>query len=135
MNEQRMYGNGMFPPGASRLKQNETESLHHPAKRPPPPPPPRATAVTPSAAVKTSMTSSKQQLLAGYMAHEFRTKGTVLGHELEADRAVTTEMTAAPVNGNERYREITSLIMMKSDGGAHIPGVVNPAQLARWIQM
>ncbi|KAL8204584.1 hypothetical protein R6Q57_010207 [Mikania cordata] len=141
MNDQRMYG--ILPPGTSRLKHKETKSLH-PAKRPPPL---TATAtVTAATTVKAPIgidSTPPNKLLAGYMAHEFQTKGTLLGQKFDTARAGTPEIgklqpvteTKTPVNVNERYKEITSLIMMKSDGGVHIPGIVNPTQLARLIQM
>ncbi|KAJ0793349.1 hypothetical protein HanOQP8_Chr01g0028621 [Helianthus annuus] len=125
MNEQRLYG-------ILNHKENNRESPHRRVHPPLPPASPRA-AVAASTTVKSKgmeMTSSSNKLLAGYMAHEFRTKGTVLGHKLEGDRA-----EKGAVVENERYKEITSLLMMRNDGGVHIPGVVNPAQLARWIQM
>ncbi|KAI3826682.1 hypothetical protein L1987_00734 [Smallanthus sonchifolius] len=129
MNNQRLYG----------IKHKERESLH-PAKRPTPPPPPPT--VTASTTVKTSIgnkaieSTSSNKLLAGYMVHEFKTKGTLLGQKFDPAGAETAERgEIRPVSGNERYKEITSLIMMKSDGGVHLPGVVNPSQLARWIQM
>ncbi|KAJ0612511.1 hypothetical protein HanHA300_Chr01g0028361 [Helianthus annuus] len=125
MNEQRLYG-------ILNHKENDRDSPHRRVHPPLPPASPRV-AVAASTTVKSKgmeMTSSSNKLLAGYMAHEFRTKGTVLGHKLEGDRA-----EKGAVVENERYKEITSLLMMRNDGGVHIPGVVNPAQLARWIQM
>ncbi|MFS7907953.1 hypothetical protein Hanom_Chr01g00077521 [Helianthus anomalus] len=124
MNEQRLYG-------ILNHKENNRDSPHRRVHPPLPPVSPRA-AVAASTTVKSKgieMTSSNK-LLAGYMAHEFRTKGTVLGNKLEGDRA-----EKGAVVEKERYKEITSLLMMRNDGGVHIPGVVNPAQLARWIQM
>lgn len=143
MNEQQQRQYGILPHEASstsRLKRKDREQHQQklpPAKRhpPPPPPPPRAPAVPVSTVTKTSSTketemkSSNNKLLAGYMAYEFLTKGTVLGNNF--DRSET-----AKVIGNEKYREITSLLMMKSDSGGYLlPGVVNPAELVRWIEM
>ncbi|KAI3676840.1 hypothetical protein L1987_86454 [Smallanthus sonchifolius] len=141
MNEQRQYG--ILPPGASRLKRKDREPLL-PTKRPPP-----RTTVPASATTKTSTGSksieitSSNKLLAGYMACEFLTKGTLLGHKFDGARSeaaargkfrpVAEARTA--VNGDERYKEITSLLMMKSDGGGCIPGIVNPTELCRWIEM
>ncbi|KAL9996948.1 hypothetical protein Hdeb2414_s0007g00254981 [Helianthus debilis subsp. tardiflorus] len=127
MNEQRLYG-------ILNHKENNRDSPHRRVHPPLPPASPRAVVAAASTTVKSKgmeMTSSSNKLLAGYMAHEFRTKGTVLGKKLEGDRAEK----GAVVVEKERYKEITSLLMMRNDGGVHIPGVVNPAQLARWIQM
>ncbi|KAI9193992.1 hypothetical protein LWI28_002108 [Acer negundo] len=73
-------------------------------------------------------------LLAGYMAYEFLTKGTLMGEKYDPARA-----EAMPVSGSsaepsvkkkehKSYAEVASIL--KSDG-AHIPGIVNPTQLSR----
>ncbi|XP_078440075.1 uncharacterized protein LOC144710240 [Wolffia australiana] len=67
-------------------------------------------------------------LLAGYLAHEFLTKGTLLGRPPEQrrrPRAAAEKSTAA-------YDDVAYLL--KTDG-AHVAGVVNPSQLALWLQM
>ncbi|KAJ0735410.1 hypothetical protein HanPI659440_Chr11g0431851 [Helianthus annuus] len=130
MNDNRPYG-------SSRTKRKDRESsLFPPAKRPPPPPP-RATvntSRTTTAATKPTtemnMMTSSNKLLAGYMAYEFLTSGTVLGHKFGTDRSETTAFS-----GNERYEQITSLLMVKTEGGDQISGVVNPTELRRWIEM
>ncbi|PIN06341.1 hypothetical protein CDL12_21105 [Handroanthus impetiginosus] len=109
----------------------------------------------------TSSKGAEQQplfsnrLLAGYMAYEFLTKGTLLGQKFDPARAEAVPMSPAeskrhrlsqsqsqiqPCTEGEpsgkskpqSYVEVANLL--KSDG-VHIPGVVNPTQLARWIQM
>ncbi|KAE8708127.1 methylesterase 17-like [Hibiscus syriacus] len=96
------------------------------------------------------------QLLAGYLAHEYLTRGTLFGQTWDPDRPQQTAAEAKrgigeDVDLNERsragdaepkpeprdemrqrYVEVASL--MKSDG-AHIPGIFNPSQLARFLQM
>ncbi|XP_073128288.1 uncharacterized protein [Henckelia pumila] len=89
------------------------------------------------------------RLLAGYMAHEFLTKGTLLGEKFDPARAEAVPLsknkqvapnraepaTEAEARGQTKphgYAEVASLL--KSDG-VHIPGIVNPTQLGRWIQM
>lgn len=77
------------------------------------------------------------RLLAGYMAYEFLTKGTLLGQKFDPARA-----QAVPVAGSsaepsvkkehQNYAEVASIL--KTDR-THIAGIVNPMQLARWIQM
>lgn len=93
--------------------------------------------------------ASSNRLLAGYMAYEFLTKGTVLGQVFDPVRAEAaqvhssssdearrgrpgTEVESGEKLKSRTYDEVASLL--KSDG-AHIPGVVNPTQLARWLQM
>uniref|UniRef100_A0A803LMM9 Embryo sac development arrest 6 n=2 Tax=Chenopodium quinoa TaxID=63459 RepID=A0A803LMM9_CHEQI len=88
---------------------------------------------------------SSNRLLAGYMAHEFLTKGTLFGQKFDPARAEAVPVSAAEpkrkpgqtgfgsgVKPNRSYADVAQLL--KSDG-THIPGIVNPTQLARWIQM
>ncbi|MFS8022033.1 hypothetical protein Hanom_Chr16g01434691 [Helianthus anomalus] len=77
-----------------------------------------------------NMMTSANKLPAGYMAYEFLTKGTMLGHKFGTDRSETTAFS-----GNERYEQITSLLIVKTEGGDRISGVVNPTELHRWIEM
>ncbi|KAB2018419.1 hypothetical protein E1A91_D08G232200v1 [Gossypium mustelinum] len=91
------------------------------------------------------------QLLAGYLAHEFLTHGTLFGQtwdlarpqqtsaesrkRIGEDSAPNQRSDAEPKPREEkrqRYVEVASLL--KTDG-AHIPGIVNPTQLARFLQM
>lgn len=87
------------------------------------------------------------RLMAGYLAHEFLTKGTLFGKLWPPDRAEPSGGSAAsdrpgPVEdrrarptqtaNSKAYDEVAYLL--KADG-VHIPGVVNPTQLARWLQM
>lgn len=94
---------------------------------------------------------SSNRLLAGYMAYEFLTKGTFLGQKFDPARAEAVPVnTADPkrikqiqaqpsqqaeLSGKSKpqcYAEVSHLL--RSDG-VHIPGVVNPTQLARWLQL
>lgn len=125
-------------PGASR-KRKETESPHGSTSQ-------KQTAVSPAATsfkVAELKPLPSNRLLAGYMAYEFLTKGTLLGEKFDPARA-----EAFPLNKNKQvpatesesrgqtkahgYAEVASLL--KRDG-VHIPGIVNPTQLGRWIQM
>ncbi|XP_058759133.1 uncharacterized protein LOC131632401 [Vicia villosa] len=95
------------------------------------------------------------QLLAGYLAHEYLTKGTLLGQpwvppkgkSKEEDDGVdegepTATTTAAAAEEacpspeikmeRERYVEVTGLL---KSGGTHLHGVVNPTQLARFLHL
>ncbi|RZS03454.1 hypothetical protein BHM03_00033630 [Ensete ventricosum] len=78
------------------------------------------------------------RLLAGLLAREFLTRGTLFGKRWGGGKG---SGPARPPGGAEEgparpgrmgYAEVSYLL--KSDA-AHIPGVVNPAQLARWLQM
>ncbi|KAK8650753.1 hypothetical protein V6N13_140379 [Hibiscus sabdariffa] len=98
------------------------------------------------------------QLLAGYLAHEYLTRGTLFGQtwDLPQPRQTAAESRWGIGEGvdlnersraggaepkaeaepreekRQRYVEVASLL--KTDG-AHIPGIVNPSQLARFLQM
>lgn len=85
---------------------------------------------------------SGNRLLAGYMAHEFLSKGTLFGKQWPPERPdpnsasnQTGRVADRPATSNQAptaYDEVAYLL--KTDG-VHIPGVVNPTQLARWLQM
>ncbi|XP_022749003.1 uncharacterized protein LOC111298550 [Durio zibethinus] len=94
-----------------------------------------------------SSPNCSNRLLAGYMAHEFLTRGTLFGKKFDPARAEAIPLIGSlaeprkPVKQenepnlkkeNQSYAEVASIL--KNDG-AHIPGIVNPTQLARWIQM
>ncbi|KAL6652400.1 hypothetical protein ACP70R_011325 [Stipagrostis hirtigluma subsp. patula] len=76
------------------------------------------------------------KLLAGHLAHEFLTHGTLLGRRIEPSRAGPAPAQApaarAEPDPKRRYAEVSWLLM---SSGAHIPGVVNPTQLGRWLQI
>ncbi|KAG5560409.1 hypothetical protein RHGRI_003653 [Rhododendron griersonianum] len=136
----------ILTPSASR-KRKEMEALY--PRKPPAPPFAAATTTAPFKAPAEPPAAPSNRLLAGYMAHEFLTKGTLMGQKWDPARA-----EALPVsNGSgepsrkgkreeqrekhedcddERYAEVTRLL---KEDGAHVAGIVNPTQLARWIQM
>lgn len=78
-------------------------------------------------------------LLAGYMAHEFLTCGTMLGRKLYPGWAEVGPLVSPPSpqhreakKARQSYSDVAGVF--KTDGN-HVPGVVNPTQLAKWIQM
>uniref|UniRef100_A0A7N0USX0 Uncharacterized protein n=1 Tax=Kalanchoe fedtschenkoi TaxID=63787 RepID=A0A7N0USX0_KALFE len=98
-------------------------------------------------APEPAASASSQQLLAGYMAYEFLTRGTLLGQKFDPARAEAVALSSAkrsksaaaaaePIYGggeqHKSYAEVASLL--KTDG-VSLPWVVNPTQLARWVQM
>ena len=150
----------ILTPGASR-KRKEREVFYSFKPSTPPPPPLLPSSASAQAAakkptvLKADEPASSNRLLAGYMAYEFLTKGTLFGQKFDPARA-----EAVPVGGgggggsssssaaelksvkpkaepslkkeHQSYAEVASIL--KTDG-AQIPGIVNPTQLARWIQM
>ncbi|CAN6235603.1 unnamed protein product [Urochloa humidicola] len=76
------------------------------------------------------------KLLADHLAHEFLAHGTLLGRRIEPSRAVPAPAPAptarAEPDPKRRYTEVSWLLMTS---GTHIPGVVNPTQLGRWLQI
>ncbi|KAF1860390.1 hypothetical protein Lal_00037730 [Lupinus albus] len=94
-------------------------------------------------------------LLAGYLAHEYLTKGTLMGQSWAPPRAESGEKltckdevdsmeggaaTETPcrrsaeedgkVHEKERYAEVAGLL---KGGRSHLPGVVNPTHLIRFL--
>ncbi|XP_057959889.1 uncharacterized protein LOC131152190 [Malania oleifera] len=166
----------VFTPGASR-KRKETDAFH-PAQPPMPlspaarPPGSTAAAATTTSSARAAEAISSNRLVAGYMAYEFLTKGTLFGQKWDPARAEAVPLAAPSAESkrarpsqiqsqgpshsqsqsqgqivealasprgaagtakrHQSYAEVANLL--KADG-AHIPGIVNPTQLARWIQM
>ncbi|CAF2116787.1 hypothetical protein Bca4012_097295 [Brassica carinata] len=88
---------------------------------------------------------SNQLILAGYLSHEFLTNGTLFGEQWDPARAqagateskkLKRSHISEPAEESEpkrkRYVEVANLL--RSDG-AHLPGIVNPAQLARFLKL
>lgn len=73
------------------------------------------------------------RLLAGYLAHEFLTQGTLFGQRWDPAETKNPDRGRADEPGPVKaYAEVACLLKAE---GAHIPGVVNPTQLSRWLQM
>lgn len=79
-----------------------------------------------------------QQLLAGYLAHEFFTKGTLFGqawdHSVTASEAEPTEKLRAEPNVKD-YQSYVEVANLFKHGGAHFEGIVNPTQLAGLLNL
>ncbi|XP_074573653.1 uncharacterized protein LOC141830072 [Curcuma longa] len=76
------------------------------------------------------------RLLAGFLAHEFLTRGTLFGRRWDPARSAPPEPDRKEEEEKDvgppvRYAEASHLVMR---GGAHVAGVVNPTQLGRWLQ-
>jgi hypothetical protein len=101
-----------------------------------PPAPAKAEPVKPAPSLAPARGGSGNKLLAGHLAHEFLTRGTLLGRRIEPSRGgpapVAADVRDEEPDPKRRYAEV-SLLLMTS--GAHIPGVVNPTQLGRWLQI
>nr|CAD1843766.1 unnamed protein product [Ananas comosus var. bracteatus] len=80
---------------------------------------------------------SGNKLLAGYLAHEFLTEGTLFGRRVEPERAGPGKWKGPdPVRGDGPVRAYADVaFLLKADGEVHVAGVVNPTQLGRWIRM
>ncbi|KAK4787533.1 hypothetical protein SAY86_011366 [Trapa natans] len=81
------------------------------------------------------------RILAGYLAYEFLTRGTLLGQKLNNGRMEAVNVSPPGPNKetqlkemkeNGSYMELACILKME---GVHIPGIVNPTELGRWIQM
>lgn len=128
----------ILPPGASR-KRKEREAFYTLK-------PSASAQLADKSSSKSKEPISSNRLLAGYMAHEFLTKGTLFGQKFDPARAEAVPLLGGSVESkkgkpeaeptlkmdNKSYAEVASIL--KTDG-VHIPGIFNPTQLARWIQM
>ncbi|KAL8232900.1 hypothetical protein R6Q57_002678 [Mikania cordata] len=173
-----------LPPSGPRRRKERDEMLdllkpstiirpppRKPATLMPKPVPVRAMAPTKPSKFDGSPPAHASVLLAGYMAHEFLTKGTLLGQLYDPARANVSPASFVassadirtakkPNNGfvsswekgkavemepkpsgnktqlepklakNQRYVEVCELLR----NGARIPGIVNPSQLAPFLQ-
>lgn len=86
---------------------------------------------------------SSNRLLAGYMAYEFLTKGTLLGRKFDPARAEAEiqwkkpKLEVAPpeiVKKEHQIQSYAEVANLLKTNGTHISGVVNPSQLVRWLQ-
>ncbi|GMI95901.1 hypothetical protein like AT5G44060 [Hibiscus trionum] len=89
------------------------------------------------------------QLLAGYMAHEFLTRGTLLGQKFDPTPSETAPVAIGsssgprkpvkqetqPNNSKKETQSYADVAIILKDDGTHIPGIVNPTQLSSWINM
>jgi len=143
-----------LPPRRVLTPTNKRKERDDPFDRPKPiPAPPKI--LKPDRPVEPITATSKaafpepkpsNQLLAGYLAHEFLTKGTLLGQPWAPPKGKSTEdgaeeaeptAAAAPPSQRteeerERYAEVASLL---KGGGTQLPGLVNPTQLARFLHL
>ncbi|CAL0316712.1 unnamed protein product [Lupinus luteus] len=124
------YPRKMLPPGTSR-KRKHTDS-HEPSK-------PKAVEPIQS-----------NRLLAGYLAHEFLTKGTLFGERFdpyssrsnaEPSRSSNktepskSQLSSKAVGSAENYESYGDVAYIMKTDGTHIKGIVNPTQLSQWIHM
>ncbi|CAN1192926.1 hypothetical protein LINPERPRIM_LOCUS21519 [Linum perenne] len=152
---------------SNKRKERDDPSDSYKSAYPAPPPQPPLATVKPVGKPVTGLfgsdklgepTGSNNQILAGYLAHEFLMKGTLFGQPWDPKEnptvaSVTLEAkklkpsprgeVAEPMvksepriedkeKMRERYVEVSKLLKTK---GAHLPGIVNPTQLARLLQM
>lgn len=145
----------ILTPGASR-KRKEREAYYPFKLSAPAPAPAQAAANATAKSVSSKAVSGEpvcpNRLLAGYMAYEFLSKGTLFGQKYDPARAEAVALVGSakpevrPQQQQEpsvrqkkkehkqtkSYAEVASILKTE---GAHIPGIVNPTQLAKWIQM
>lgn len=102
-----------------------------------------------AAAAASAGLGSSNQILAGYLAHEFLTKGTLIGEKWDAAGSELAALLPEQKRPNQNrpgstkpkpnvykppparsYADVAQLL--KGDG-AHIAEVVNPTQLGQWL--
>ncbi|KAI4365364.1 hypothetical protein MLD38_021355 [Melastoma candidum] len=149
------------PPGASK-KRKEREPFYNPAPTPnnrittsPKPSPnsffklpdlPLAIAEANGQKSHHDPPTSDNRILAGFMAHEFLTRGTILGHRFDPGRAdgVAGEPRGKPGEAErnqgkgkgkeEEHPSYGDVAGMLRKDGVHIPGVFNPSHLLTWLR-
>lgn len=84
---------------------------------------------------------SQPPLLAGYLAYEFITQGTLFGQPYDPPPPESKKLKPADKRSESepflkeeipKYIEVADLLKID---GTHIAGIVNPTQLARFLQM
>lgn len=144
----------VLPPGASR-KRKEREAFYASTSLKtvaPLTPVSRAVTATPLKSVEKPPLSSNQ-MLAGYMAYEFLKEGTIFGKKVDPARAEATPVhptdpkrirqnqsqiqpaAEAEPSGKPAPKGYAELALLLRGDGAHVPGIVNPTQLSRWLQL
>lgn len=97
---------------------------------------------------------SSNHLLAGYFAHEYLTMGTLFGQPFDPARSqpvlpvdsrkvtkagkreeAEQNKGAERSKGEEKYQRYVEVASLLKRDGAHIAGIVNPTQLARFLHM
>ncbi|KAF8111587.1 hypothetical protein N665_0074s0114 [Sinapis alba] len=123
------------PPETSAKKLPPPQNLN----RPP------VNSITNKSVIAAEPVGSNQLILAGYLSHEFLTKGTLFGEQWDPARPQAGQTESKKLKRShiaesaeetepkrKRYVEVANLL--RADG-AHLPGIVNPAQLARFLNL
>ncbi|KAF3486137.1 hypothetical protein F2Q69_00055145 [Brassica cretica] len=103
----------------------------------PPPPPPPKSILKKTQTVAPPTAAGLNQLLAGYMAHEYLNKGTLFGEQWNPARSEARKNKAShdmEPSDYKRRRYVEVADILRADG-AFMPGIVNPSQLARSLQL
>ncbi|KAE8704749.1 putative peroxisomal membrane protein 2, pxmp2 [Hibiscus syriacus] len=96
-----------------------------------------------------SSPNCSNRLLAGYMAHEYLTRGTLLGQKFDPARSEAVPVSIGSLSGSiksvtqetepknlkKETQSYDDVAIILKDDGTHIPGIVNPTQLSRWVKM
>ncbi|VYS69221.1 unnamed protein product [Arabidopsis thaliana] len=102
---------------------------------------------TTTATVALAEPVCSNQLLAGYLAHEFLNNGTLFGELWNPTKAQAGPLTTQSIDPRKnkpshdiepsdhkrrRYVEVANILRVD---GTHLPGIVNPSQLARFLKL
>ncbi|XP_074586346.1 uncharacterized protein LOC141842030 [Curcuma longa] len=88
------------------------------------------------AGVEAAARGKDNRLLAGFLAHEFLSAGTLLGRRWDPSSGAVEQGVPPPAAAAtlaDTYTQVSYLLLKAK--GPHIPGVLNPTQLAGWLQM
>ncbi|KAI4318065.1 hypothetical protein L6164_025874 [Bauhinia variegata] len=142
-------GRKILPPGGTRKrKEIEGEAFNYAKAKP-----------SNQSASPAPEPSSSNRLLAGYMAYEFLTKGTLFGQKFDPAQAEAVPVAGSSSSSDQSkrmkplpqqaeaatiakesslrkehhsYAMVANLLKTEE---VHIPGIVNPTQLSHWIEM
>ncbi|KMZ69803.1 hypothetical protein ZOSMA_206G00120 [Zostera marina] len=136
----------ILTPLGSTKKRKDKNTLETPhvifsPRRPPhkktkpklPPPKPKPNNNTATATATTTTTGkgkgNNNMLFAGYLAHEYLKRGTLMGQRWNPSPTTEEEKVEKDDDdGMKIYNDVSSLVM----SGVHITDVVNPTELNRW---
>lgn len=97
--------------------------------------------VAPPPTSATAEQAGSNQLLAGYLAHEYLNKGTLFGEKWNPARSESIaegrknkQSHGKEPSDNKRRRYVEVADILRAEG-SFMPGIVNPSQLARSLKL
>ncbi|CAL0321319.1 unnamed protein product [Lupinus luteus] len=147
--DKRKERDDMWPKPMTPTKLHKPEK---PISRPSSEPIKSSSATSSDAGKAITEPKLSNHLLAGYLAHEYLTKGTLMGQpwappqtecgekltckdevdSKEGGAVAETPCWRSAEDGKERYAQVAALL---KDSRSHLSGIVNPTQLVRFLHL